>query len=441
MPERNLSQLLSRLKHAFVLMILLYAHGSVFSQTIYRIDLNESINPAVAEFVQSTIKTAEKDSAEAILIRLNTPGGLLESTRHIVTDIMSSSVPVIVFIAPSGARAGSAGVFITMSAHIAAMAPGTNIGAAHPVSMQGQGDPIVNEKSTNDAAAFIRSIAEKRNRNVMWAEDAVRMSVAITETEALSENVINLIAESDADLMSKVNGLSVTTTAGSRELRTAGAEIKPVEMGFFLKVLSRLSDPNIAYVLMMIGFFGLIFELFSPGAIFPGIVGVVSLILAFYTMSTLPVNYAAVALIVFGIVLYLLEIKVTSHGMLAIGGTISVLLGSMFLFRSSSTESVTALSWTVIITTTLVTLLFFLFVVGMGLRAQKLKPASHGGGLIGRVGVSVTTLDPEGMVRVGGETWKALSDEGRIDEGREIIVSGMKGLTLHVSTREEQVKS
>lgn len=421
---------------AFLMSFLCVCH-SASAQKIISINLDESINPATAEFVQMTLKSAERDSAEAVLIHLNTPGGLLESTRHIVSAIMSSETPVIVYVSPSGARAGSAGVFITMAAHIAAMAPGTNIGAAHPVGMQGQSDPILTEKSTNDAAAFVRSIAEKRNRNAIWAEDAVRLSVSITDSEALAENVINLIAENDQDLFDKVNGLTVVTPSGQKVLNTRNATVQSAEMGFFLKVLSRISDPNIAYVLMMIGFFGIIFELFNPGAIFPGIVGGISLILAFYAMSSLPVNYAAIALIVFGIILYLLEIKVTSHGMLAIGGTISVLLGSMFLFRTSSTESVTALSWAVIITTTLVTLLFFLFIVGMGLRAQRLKPASGGGALVGRSGVALTDLSPEGMVRVTGETWKAVAEGGFITQGKEIRVSGMKGLTLHVTEHTE----
>lgn len=418
----------------YLSIIFLYLFSiSAHAQKVISIDVTESINPASAEFIENSIQEASEKKATCIVIRLNTPGGLLSSTRDIVTSIMNASVPVVVYIAPSGARAGSAGVFITMASHIAAMAPGTNIGAAHPVSMQGKADGVMNEKSTNDAAAFIRSIAEKRNRNIMWAEDAVRTSAALSETEALSQNVINLIADNEQQLLEKINGLHIQTSNGEHILRTSNAQVENIEMGFFLKVLSRISDPNIAYILMMLGFFGLIFELFNPGAIFPGIVGVICLILAFYTMSSLPVNYVSVALIIFGIVLYLLEIKIVSHGMLAIGGTVSVLLGSMFLFRTTSTDSVMSLSWAVIISTTLITFLFFAFIVGMGLRAQKLKPVSGNNALIGKKGVALTEIADTGMVRVLGEKWSAVSDEGTIPENTEVLITGMKGFTLHVS--------
>lgn len=412
----------------FLCLFPFFAHA----QKVISIDVTESINPASAEFIESSIQKAADKKATCIVIQMNTPGGLLTSTRDIVKSIMNAKVPVVVYIAPSGARAGSAGVFITMASHIAAMAPGTNIGAAHPVSLQGKADGIMNEKSTNDAAAFIRSIAEKRGRNVIWAEDAVRTSAALSETEALAQNVINLIADNEQQLLEKINGLRIQTSSGEHVLQTSHAQVETLEMGFFLKVLSRISDPNIAYILMMLGFFGLIFELFNPGAIFPGIVGVISLILAFYTMSSLPVNYAAIALIVFGIILYLLEIKIVSHGMLAIGGTVSVLLGSMFLFRTSSSDDVMGLSWAVIITTTLVTFLFFVFLVGMGLKAQKLKPASGNDALIGKTGISLTRIEDTGMVRISGESWRAVSNNGAIAENTEVIVTGMKGLTLYV---------
>lgn len=419
------------------LVFLFLCTATAFSQKVISINVKEGINPASAEFIQQSIKTAEKEKAQCLVINLNTPGGLLTSTREIVADIMSSKVPVVVYISPTGARAGSAGVFITMASHIAAMAPGTNIGAAHPVSMQGKADGIMNEKTTNDASAFIRSIAEKRNRNVAWAEEAVRTSASISETEALEQNVVNLVADNENDLLQKINGLTVQTSSGTVRLNTAGAQVENVEMGFFLKVLSRISDPNIAYILMMLGFFGLIFELFNPGAIFPGIVGVICLILAFYTMSSLPVNYAAIALIIFGIILYLLEIKITSHGMLAIGGTISVFLGSMFLFRTSSTDEVASLSWAVIITTTLVTFLFFVFLVGMGLKAQKLKPAMGKSSMIGKKGIALTQVGESGTVRVMGETWKAIANEGIIPANAHIYITAIKGLTLYVSADAE----
>ncbi len=226
-------------------------------------------------------------------------------------------MPVVVYVSPAGAHAASAGVFITLAAHVAAMAPGTNIGAAHPVSLQGMPDSIMNLKGTNDAAAFIRTIAEKRNRNVQWAEDAVRNSVAINEEEAIKENVIDLIATDDQELLKKIDGKTLDVNGETKVLDTKNASIEVYEMGFFQKILDKLSDPDIAYMLLMIGFFGIVFELFNPGAIFPGIVGVIALIFSFYSMSSLPVNYAGLSLIIFGIILFVLEIKIISHGLLA----------------------------------------------------------------------------------------------------------------------------
>lgn len=402
--KEYLTNMQSRRKNSLLIgllsTIILLAGSAVFTsaqaQKVISIKVDQSINPSSAEFIIQAINEGKKENATAILIHLNTPGGLLTSTRDIVTHILGSPVPVIVYVSPSGSRAGSAGVFITMAANIAAMAPGTNIGAAHPVAMQGKNDGIMNEKSTNDAAAFIRSIAEKRNRNITWAEDAVRRSQSLSESEALAQNVVNMVVANDKELLDKVDGMQVSVSGGYATLHTRGATVVALEMGFFQKVLSFLSDPNMAYLLMMLGFLGLVFEMFNPGAIFPGVVGVICLVLAFYTMSSLPVNYAGIALIVFGIILYVLEIKIISHGMLAIGGTISIFLGSMFLFRTSSTEQVTALSWSVIIGTTLVTSLFFLFIVTMGLRAQTQKPVTGDSALLGKEGFAFSAIDKEG---------------------------------------------
>jgi membrane-bound serine protease (ClpP class) len=408
-----------------------------FSQKVISININEGINPSTAEFIHQGIEKAEKEKAECLVINLNTPGGLLTSTREIISNIMQSSVPVIVYVSPTGAHAGSAGVFITMSANIAAMAPGTNIGAAHPVDMQGKSDAVMNEKVVNDAAAFLRTIAEKRNRNVQWAEDAVRNSVAITEQEALEKNVINLIANNEKDLLTQVDGKQIQLENGSKTLHTKNATVETLEMGFFQKVLSRISDPNIAYIIMMLGFYGLLFELFSPGAIFPGIIGVICLILAFYSMSSMPVNYAGLALIIFGIILYLLEIKVISHGLLAIGGTLSVLLGSMILFRTSPVDNFVSLSWSVIFSVTAFSILFFLFIVTMGLRAQKAKPVSGANALIGKTAQTIDTLDLKGQVKVSGETWNAISLSGKIDGNQKVIIKEIKGLTLYVQPENE----
>jgi membrane-bound serine protease (ClpP class) len=420
----------------FVAAILLLPSFS-FAQKVISINVNEGINPSTAEFIQLGIEKAQKENAECLVINLNTPGGLLTSTRDIVTNIMQSSVPVIVYVSPTGAHAGSAGVFITLSANIAAMAPGTNIGAAHPVDMQGKSDAVLNEKIVNDAAAFIRTIAEKRSRNLQWAEDAVRTSVAITEQEALEKNVINLIAVTEKDLLTEVDGKQIQLGNGSKILHTKNATVETLEMGFFQKVLSRISDPNIAYIIMMLGFYGLLFELFSPGAIFPGIIGVICLILAFYSMSSMPVNYAGLALIIFGIILFLLEIKVISHGMLAIGGTLSVLLGSMILFRTSPVENFVSLSWSVIFSVTAFSVLFFLFIITIGLRAQRAKPVSGENAMIGQTALTLTPLDPRGQVTLMGEIWSAASLSEKINSNEKVIVKEVKELTLYVQPAEK----
>jgi membrane-bound serine protease (ClpP class) len=419
------------------LAIILLLPSFLFAQKVISINVNEGINPSTAEFIHLGIEKARKENAECLVVNLNTPGGLLTSTRDIVTNIMQSPVPVIVYVSPTGAHAGSAGVFITLSANIAAMAPGTNIGAAHPVDMQGKSDAVLNEKIVNDAAAFIRTIAEKRNRNVQWAEDAVRSSVAITEQEALEKNVINLIAVTEKDLLIQVDGKQIQLENGSKILHTKNATVETLEMGFFQKVLSRISDPNIAYIIMMLGFYGLLFELFSPGAIFPGIIGVICLILAFYSMSSMPVNYAGLALIIFGIILFLLEIKVISHGMLAIGGTISVLLGSMILFRSSPVENFVSLSWSVILSVTAFSVLFFLFIITMGLRAQRAKPVSGENAMIGQTALTLTPLDPRGQVTLMGEIWSAVSLSQKINSNEKVIVKEVKELTLYVQPAEK----
>jgi membrane-bound serine protease (ClpP class) len=402
------------------------------AQQVVSIRIDGSINPASAGFIQRSIRKAAQENAQCLLIHLNTPGGLLKSTRVIVGDIMDSPLPVVVYVSPSGAHAGSAGVFITLAAHVAAMTPGTNMGAAHPVGMQGgSGDTIMNEKSTNDAAAFIRTIAEKRNRNIEWAEEAVRKSVSITATEALSKNIIDFVAANEQELLKLLDGRTLETASRVVRLHTSRATVKTYEMGFIENLLNILSDPNIAYILLLLGFYGLMFELYSPGAIFPGVIGVISLILAFYSLHTLPVNYAGLALIIFAIILFILEIKIVSHGMLAIGGVLSLLLGSMMLIRED-TGGIGRISWSVIISSTIVTAAFFLAVIGLGLKAQRAKPVIGQEALLGETGVSLATLDPNGVVLLHGEIWKAVSSSGSIEQGARVRVIDRQGFTLYV---------
>lgn len=422
------------LLYCFLLVI---TSGPLYAQKVLSIKLDASINPATADFIHRAIEVAQKEHSSCVLIHLNTPGGLLKSTRVIVSDLLESPVPVIVYVSPGGAHAGSAGVFITMAAHIAAMAPGTNIGAAHPVSSQGEMDTIMSAKATNDAMAFIRSIAAKRQRNATWGAQAVSNSVSLTETEALENNVIDLIASNEQELLNKIDGKNVTVSSGTVTLHTRNATVHTLDMGWGEKMLNILSDPNVAYILFMLGLYGLIFELYSPGAIFPGIIGGICMILALYTMHTLPVNYAGLALIVFGIILFLLEIKIVSHGLLAIGGAISLLLGSLMLIRTDETWSMARLSLSVIITAVGVTTLFFLFVVGLGLKAQRAKPAMGLEAMLGEIGQSLSELNPGGTVRMHGEIWKAISAAGLIPEGKKVIVTGFLNLTLQVEPYNE----
>jgi membrane-bound serine protease (ClpP class) len=425
------------MRRILLYIVLLVSPWPLYAQKVLSIKLDATINPATADFIHRAIEIAQNERSTCLLIHLNTPGGLLKSTRVIVSDILESPVPVVVYVSPGGAHAGSAGVFITMAAHVAAMAPGTNIGAAHPVTTQGEMDTIMSEKATNDAMAFIKSIAAKRGRNAEWGAQAVRNSVSLTESEALEYNVINLIASSEQELLNTIDGKSVTVSTGTVALRTKNATVKTLEMGWGEKMLNILSDPNIAYILFLLGLYGLIFELYSPGAIFPGIIGGICIILALYTMHTLPVNYAGLALIVFGVILFLLEIKIVSHGLLAIGGVISLLLGSMMLIRTDETWAMASLSWSVIITAVAITSMFFLFVVGMGLKAQRAKPTMGLEAMIGEIGQSLSELNPAGTVRMHGEIWKAISASGLIPEGKKVIVTGILNLTLQVESYNE----
>lgn len=409
-----------------------YAQEDSGTKKVVVISVDGSINPSSAEYINSGIEHAREKDAECLVIKLNTPGGLLKSTRIIVADILESEVPVVVFVYPGGSQAASAGVFITLAAHIAAMAPGTNIGAAHPVTMQGQQDSIMNEKATNDAAAFIKSISEKRSRNIKWAEDAVRKSLSITETEAMQGNVIDIIANSVNELLEMTDGREVTLLNGKKVLETKDAEVIEIDMNFKQKILGLLSDPNIAYILLMIGIYGIMFELYNPGAIFPGVIGGISIILAFYSLHTLPVNYAGLALIIFAIILFLAEIKIVSHGLLAIGGVISLILGSIMLINTESTMEVIKISWQVILIIVILTVAFFIFAIGFGIKAQRSKPTTGIEGMIGETGEALTNLEPEGQIRVHGEVWNAESLEGSVNKGEKVKVDRVSNLKLMI---------
>ncbi len=388
------------------------------------------INPVAAEYLVDGITAAQAAGREAVIIQLDTPGGLDTSMRMIIKAISASTVPVIVYVAPSGSRAASAGVFITIAAHVAAMAPGTNIGSAHPVAMGGgEMDATMKAKVENDAAAYLKSIAEKRGRNAAWAEEAVRKSVNVTEREAVKLNVVDLVADDADALLAAVDGRMVTTEAGSRRLSTKGALIQRLPLGWRLRLLNALIDPNVAYVLMLLGTYGLLYELMSPGAILPGVVGGICLILALYAFQTLPINYAGLMLILLALLLFVAEIKVPSYGLLTIGGIVAMFLGSVMLMKSDLPYM--RISFRVIVPSVLGTALFFAFVVGMAARTLGKKPVTGSEALIGMHGVVRSDLAPVGSILIHGELWKAQSEE-TIRHGDQVEVTGVDGLQLRV---------
>ena len=448
------------------------AQGFAAHVNVIELD-NQIISPVTQQYIVDAIERSESDGAVALVIQLDTPGGLLESTRAIVKRIMNAKVPVAVYVAPSGSRAGSAGVFITLAAHVAAMAPSTNIGAAHPVVVGEGGGPVkklirritraaeeegeglkprakkrgaekkpaeeevveetqsdpMSEKIINDTVAWVTTIAKARGRNEEWAKQAVTQSFSVTEAEAVKERIVDLVASDVPDLLAKIEGRKIELAGNPVQLHTAGAEIVQVPMSKRQEFLAIITNPNIAYLLMMFGTLGLIFEFTHPGIGFPGIAGLICLLLALYAFQTLPVSYAAVALIVLGLGLLIAEIKVVSHGLLAIGGVISLTLGSLMLFESPDPNIRVSLSIILPAVATLAAII--LFVVQRALRAQTHPVATGAQGLLGEIGVASTSLDPDGKVFVHGELWNATSSRP-VKKGEKVRIIKVEGLHLLV---------
>jgi membrane-bound serine protease (ClpP class) len=419
-----------------VLLLFSYCSSGAFASEaneIYIMRVSGSINPGVVDFLKRGIEKAAAENASCLIIELDTPGGLAESMREIVMAILGTQVPVVVYVAPSGARAASAGVMITMAADIAAMAPGTNIGAAHPVGAGGKEiGGTMSEKVTNDMVAYVKSIADKRGRNAKWAEKAVRESVSATEREALKENVIDLVAEDLDALISKIDGREVE---GKGVLTLDKAARRVLEEGLRTKILKTISDPNIAYILLMIGLAGLYFELSHPGAIFPGVIGGISLILAFFAFQALPVNYAGILLILLALVLFIMELAITSYGLLSVAGIVSLLLGSLMLFEGESPGL--KLSLKVILPTLFLVSGFFVVVAGLVVKSHVAQIRSGAAALIGEIGVVRKALQLDGKVFVHGELWKATA-EAPIEEGARVRVVNVENLVLEVEPVEEK---
>lgn len=417
-----------------VLFFCCSGNGFAATNEVYVIQMSGSINPAVSDFLKKGINKASADSVSCIIIELDTPGGLAESMRDIVKAIFASKVPVVIYVAPSGARAASAGVMITMAADIAAMAPGTNIGAAHPVGAGGKEiEGPMSEKVTNDMVAHARSIANKRGRNADWVEKAVRKSVSVTETEALKANVIDIVAKDIDDLISQINGRKIENKG---VLKLENVQKTVLKEDLRTKILKTISNPNIAYILMMIGLAGLYFELSHPGAILPGVVGGISIILAFFAFQTLPVNYAGFLLIVLAIVFFIMEMKISSYGLLSVAGITSLLLGSLMLFESSGSDM--RLSWGVFIPTLVMVSGFFVVISGLVFRSHLYKQRTGARGLVGEIGVVKEALMPEGKVFVHGELWKATSKDP-IETGVRVRVVKIINLVLEVKPVERSI--
>jgi membrane-bound serine protease (ClpP class) len=418
----------------FLFALLTVSAGYGKQGKIRLLEISGPVNPVTAEYIGRNIRESARSGDRLVLIEMDTPGGLESSMRQIVKDILSGTVPVAVHVAPSGARAASAGALIALAADFCVMAPGTNIGAAHPVTIGEQPDKVMQEKMLNDLTAYVEGIAARRGRNVETAGKMVRNSLSLSADKALEARVIDFIAADQSELLRKLDGKYVRRGESVSVLRLADAPVERHDMSTREKILDTISNPNIAYLLMMLGFLGLFFELSNPGVILPGVIGGISLILAFFAFQTLPVNYAGVLLILLGLVCFIAEIKIVSHGMLAVGGVVSMILGSLLLFESP--EPFFRVSWSVILTTVLLVAGFALFVIRKAVSAHRRKPSSGREGLIGERGVADSDITPEGKVFVRGEYWEAWSDEAII-RGEKIIVIGLEGMRVKVQRWQE----
>lgn len=414
------------------------ALGHAAQDRIRLVGINDPVTPVTAKFLHRNLEEAARTGDRLVLIEMDTPGGLDTAMREIVKDVMASPVPVVVYVAPSGARAASAGAIIALAADVCAMAPGTNIGAAHPVSLGEKGDKsdkTMEAKVVNDAEAYAEGIAHKRGRDETLARRMVRESISLSAEKALEGRVVDLIAKDRSDLLRQLEGRRIIRDGREVVLKLAGAEVVTAEMGTVERILNAISNPNVAYVLMMLGMMGLFFELSNPGVILPGVIGGISLILAFFAFQTLPVNYAGVLLILLGLILLIAEIKVVSNGMLTVGGVIAMVLGSLLLFESP--EPYLRVSWSVILVTVLAVTGFFVVAVTKSLAVHRRRPTTGVEGLIGVKGTAESEIDPEGKVLIRGEYWNARSDEP-IGAGSRVTVEAVEGMQLKVKRIDQR---
>lgn len=399
------------------------------------VGIHDPVTPVTARYLHRNLQQAAQAGDRLVLIEMDTPGGLDTAMREIVKDVMASPLPVVVYVAPSGARAASAGAIIALAADVAAMAPGTNIGAAHPVSLGEKSDKTMEAKVINDAEAYAEGIAHQRGRDETLARRMVRDSISLSAEKALEGHLIDLIARDRGDLLQQLEGRSVSRNGREYVLRLKDANLVESGMGTVENILNTISNPNVAYILMVLGMLGLYFELSNPGVILPGAIGGISLILAFFAFQALPVNYAGFLLILLGLILFIAEIKIISHGMLTVAGMIAMVLGSLMLFESPAPYL--RVSWGVILVTVLSTSAFFTVVIAKALTVHRRRPATGQEGLIGLEGLAETGMAPEGKVFVRGEYWDARSDEP-IDAGCRVKVLEVDGMRLKVKKAAEE---
>ena len=418
------------------LVLWLLCVAAVEAEKVSFIKIDGAIGPATASYISRSIEEARTQNAQCLIIQLNTPGGLLDSTQNIVQSFLGSPVPVVVYVAPTGATATSAGCFITIAASVAAMAPATTIGAAHPVSIGGfpsggeeKTDDTMKQKLENFSVSYMETIAGKRQRNVEWAKSAVKESASITAEKALQLKVIDLIASDLPELLKQLNGRVVD----GKTLKTADAEVAEVKMSPSERIFQKLWRPEVMFVLMLIAIYGIIGELTTPGAILPGVVGAIALVLALYLAAILPVNVTGLVLIALALMLFIFDVYAPTHGVLTVGGIISFLIGSLMLFNRA--DPLFRLSLSYIIPATLVTAAFFVFIIGKGLGAQRLPVRAGAETLLGKTVTALTPIDSRGgWIFVEGEHWNAVSD-APIEKGEVAEIAAVQGLTLKVKTK------
>jgi membrane-bound serine protease (ClpP class) len=407
---------------------------STQAATGYLLKIDSSIGPVTYQRVKNTIALAGEKNAEFILLEIDTPGGLLQSTRKIVQELLKSDIPVIGFVSPGGAQCASAGTFIALSCHILAMAPATNIGAAHPVTLSGQPGEKMEEKLVNDTVSFIKSIARHRNRNEKWAEKAVRESSSLTEQEAFAENVIDLVAKNSTELLEKIDGKIISLPDGEKKLITKNIQIFEPERNFKDRILQVITDPNIAYILLIIGIWGIMLEFSHPGMGIPGVVGTISLILAFFALHALPISTAGLILIIVSFIFFVIEALTPSFGIFIISGMITLILGSFMLFKPIPQMEI---AYSLIVSAALTTGILLWFVIWFAYRTRKRPVMTGMDGLVGEKGKVSETLKPEGTVYLHGEYWKAVSKSGEIKQGEKIKVAAYENFTLIVEPVKE----